>query len=148
MPFGLTNALTTSNCVMTKIFCKHLDDFVLVFFDDILIYSKTEEEHEGHVRQVLELLRRHKLYAKKSKCTLFTNCVEYLGFIVSKDGISTNHSKIEAIINWPTPKFVRSVHGFLGLIGWYRVFINSYVKVASPLTSILKKTIAFVWIEE
>ena len=101
-------------------------------------------EHENHVRQVLQL-REHKLYAKKSKCTFFTEKVEYLGFVVSKDGVSTDPSKIEAVVNWPQPNSVREVRGFLGLTGWYRVFIMSYAKIASPLTSILKKTNKFEW---
>ena len=145
MPFGLTNAPATFNCLMTDIFRKQLDDFVLVFFDDILVYSKDPAEHENHVRQVLQLLREHKLYAKKSKCTFFTEKVEYLGFIVSKDGVSTDPSKVEAVVNWPQPNSVREVRGFLGLTGWYRVFIMSYAKIASPLTSILKKTNYFEW---
>ena len=145
MPFGLTNAPATFNCLMTDIFHKHLDDFVLVFFDDILIYSKDPAEHENHVRQVLQLLREHKLYAKKSKCTFFSEKVEYLGFVVSKDGVSTDPSKVEAVVNWPQPKSVREVRGFLGLTGWYRVFIMSYAKIASPLTKILKKNNYFEW---
>ena len=148
MPFGLTNAPTTFNHLMTDIFCKHLDDFVLVFFDDILVYSKNEQEHEEHVRRVLELLRENNLYAKKSKCTFFTDRVDYLGFIISKDGVSTNPSKVEAVINWPTPKSVKEVHGFLGLTEWYRVFIVGYAKIASPLTGTLKKTVVFIWTKE
>ena len=130
---------------MTDIFCKHLDDFVLVFFDDILVYSKDPADHESHVRQVLQLLREHQLYAKKSKCTFFTERVEYLGFIVSQEGVSTDPSKVEAVVNWPQPTSVREVRGFLGLTGWYRVFIMSYAKIASPLTKILKKTNIFEW---
>ena len=106
MPFGLTNAPATFNCLMTDIFCKHLDDFVLVFFDDILVYSKDPADHESHVCQVLQLLSEHQLYAKMSKCTFFTERVEYLGFIVSQEGVLTDPSKVEAVVNWPQPTSV------------------------------------------
>ena len=145
IPFGLTNAPATFNRLMSDIFREHLDEFVLVFFDDILVYSRNPEEHEQHVRRVLELLRQHQLYAKKSKCTFSSEKVEYLGFIISKDGVSTDPAKVEAVKNWPTPKNIREVRGFLGLTGWYRVFIQFYAKIAAPITSTLKKTKAFIW---
>ena len=145
MPFGLTNAPATFNCLMSDIFRKHLDDFVLVFFDDILVYSKDPEHHELHVRHVLDLLRQHKLYAKKSKCTFSSEKVEYLGFIISKDGVATDPAKVEAVKNWPSPKNIREVRRFLGLTGWYRVFIPSYARIASPITSTLKKNKVFTW---
>lgn len=125
-----------------------MDDFVLVFFDDILIYSKNEAKHEAHVRTVLQLLRENNLFAKRSKCTFFTDRVDYLGFIISKDGVSTNPAKIEVVVNWPIPSFTKKVHGFLGLTGWYRVFIISYAKIASPMTSALKKIAVFIWTKE
>ena len=103
MPFGLTNAPATFNRLMIDLFRKELDDFVLVFFDDILIYSKEIEEHVCHLCHVLEILRKSKLYAKKSKCTFFVNKVAYLGFIVSKEGILPDPAKVEAIISWPVP---------------------------------------------
>ena len=103
---------------MNDVFREHLDDFVLVFFDDILIYSKNEEEHKEHLQRVLELLRKHQLYAKRSKCTFFTDKVEYLGFIVSKEGVATDLAKIQAIIDWPQPNNVSQVRGFLvSLVG-------------------------------
>ena len=145
IPFGLTNAPATFNRLMSDIFREHLDEYVLVFFDDILVYSKNPEEHEQHVRRVLELLRQHQLFAKKSKCTFCTDKVEYLGFVISKDGVSTDPAKIEAVKNWPTPKNIREARGFLGLAGWYRVFIQSYAKIASPITATLKKTKVFLW---
>ena len=113
IPFGLTNAPATFNRLMSDVFREHLDDFVLVFFDDILVYSKNKDEHQEHLRKVLQLLRENQLYAKRSKCTFFTNKVEYLGFIVSKDGVLTNPAKIKAMVDWPQPKNVRQVHGFL-----------------------------------
>ena len=139
IPFGLTNAPATFNCLMFDIFIKQLDEYVLVFFDDILVYSKNVKEHTRHVKNVLELLRQHKLYAKKSKCTFFTQKVEYLGFILSQEGVSTDPTKIEAVKNWPSPKNVREVRGFLGLTGWYRIFIQSYARIASPIMVTRKK---------
>ena len=120
MSFGLTNAPATFNRLMTDLFKKELDDFVLVFFDDILIYSENLEDHEQHLRHVLEILRKAKLYAKKSKCTFFKDKVAYLGYIVSKEGISLDPAKVEAVINWPIPRNVSEVRGSLGLMGWCR----------------------------
>ena len=144
MSFGLTNAPATFN-LMQDIFRPYLDDFVLVFFDDILVYSKSEEEHEAHVRKVLELLREYELYAKKSKCTFYTSHVEYLGFIVSEEGISVNPAKVRDIVEWPEPKNVSEVRGFLGITGWYRTFIKDYASIASPLTGLLKKGTKIDW---
>ena len=109
MSFGLTNAPATFNRLMQDIFKRQLDKYVLVFFDDILIYSKDEEEHEKHVREVLSILREHQLYAKMSKCTFFAKKVEYLGFIVSKEGIALDPAKVQDIIDWPQPKNVKEV---------------------------------------
>ena len=111
MPFGLKNAPAAFNQLMTSLFKKELDGFVLVFFDCILIYSKNNEEHEYHLCHVLELLRGVQLYAKKSKCTFFVDRVAYPRFIVSKDGISPNPSKVEAIVSWPIPCSVSKVCG-------------------------------------
>ena len=143
--FGLTNTPATFNCLMSDIFIKQLDEYVLVFFDDILVYSKNAEEHKLHVQNVLDLLQQHQLYAKKSKCTFFTHKVEYLGFIIFQEGVSTNPAKVEAVKNWPSPRNVRKVRGFLGLIGWYRIFIQSYARIASPIIATLKKAKGFVW---
>ena len=98
---------------MTDLFKRELDDFVLVFFDDILVYSKNNEEHEQHLCHVLEILRKAQLYAKKSKCTFFVDKVAYLGFIVSNDGSSPDPAKVEAIVSWPIPCNVSKVRGFL-----------------------------------
>ena len=111
----------------------------MVFFDDILIYSKTQEEHEDHVRKVLHLLQQHKLYAKRSKCSFFASQIEYLGFIVPQDGISVDPAKVENIVEWPQPRSVKEVRGFLGITGWYRTFIRHYATIAGPLTDLLKK---------
>ena len=149
MPFGLTNAPATFNCLMTYLFRKELDDFVLVFFDDILIYSQTKEDHERHLRHVLETLRRAKLYdAKRSKCSFFVEKVAYLGYIVSKEGLTADPKKIEAVNQWPIPKFVSKVKGFLGLTEWCKIFIKGYALIARPLTRLTKKSKPFTWIEE
>ena len=134
MPFGLTNGPATFKRLMTYLFTKELDDFVLVFFDDILIYLKNNEEHEQHLCHVLELMRGAKLYAKKSKCTFFVNKVAYVGFIVSKDGISPDPAKVEAIVSWPIPHSVLEVFEFLGLAGWCRIFIKEYAFITQLLT--------------
>ncbi|MCO5582117.1 hypothetical protein L7F22_036007 [Adiantum nelumboides] len=118
MPFGLTNTPATFNRLMQDIFCKYLDDFVLVFFDDMLIYSKDGGEHQGHVRKALEMLREHKLYAKLSKCVFNTPEVSYLGFIITLEGILVDPAKFKDIIEWPTPKSINKVQGFLGITGW------------------------------
>ena len=122
-----------------------MDDFVLVFFDDILIYSKDEEEHTNHVKKVLDLLRQHKLYAKLSKCTFFSPKVEYLGFIVSQEGISVDPAKVKDIVEWPVPTNASELRGFLGITGWYRIFMKDYAIVASPLTDLLKKGTKIIW---
>ncbi|MCO5592634.1 hypothetical protein L7F22_046637 [Adiantum nelumboides] len=144
MPFGLTNAPTTFNRLMTDLFQEGLDNFVLVFFDDIPVYSKTREEHEQHLRQVLEILRIAKLYAKCSKCLFFVEKVAYLGFIVSKDGISPDPAKVEAVVKWPIPQSVSEVRGFLGLTGWCRIFIQDYALISKPLTKLTQINETFI----
>ncbi|MCO5558561.1 hypothetical protein L7F22_012146 [Adiantum nelumboides] len=145
MSFGLTNAPASFNRLMQDIFKPYLDDFVLVFFDDILIYSKDEADHEGHVRKVLEILRQHQLYAKESKCTFCSLQVSYLGFIISADGISVDPEKIEDIVEWPQPTSVSEVRGFLGITGCYRIFVKDCALIAAPLTGLLKKRMRIDW---
>ena len=110
---------------MSDIFREHLDEFSLVFFDDILVYTKDAQQHKQHVRRVLDLLCQHKLFAKKSTCTFLIEKVKYLGFVISNNGVATDPNKVEAMKNWPSPKNVREVWGFLGFKGWYHVFIIS-----------------------
>ncbi|MCO5558722.1 hypothetical protein L7F22_012308 [Adiantum nelumboides] len=144
MPFGLTNAPTTFNQLMTDLFQEGLDNFVLVFFDNILVYSKTKEEREQHLHQVLEILKTAKLYAKRSKCLFFVEKVAYLDFIVSKDDISPDRAKVEAVVKWPIPQSVSEVRGFLGLTGWCRIFIQDYALISSPLIELTQIDETFI----
>ena len=124
VPFGLINAPTPFMCLMNSVFNRYLDKFVLVFLVNILVYSKNEEEHEEHLRLTLQFLREHQLYAKLSKCDLYRDRIQYLGHIISEEGISVDPGKIEAIMNWPTPRNVTDVRSFMGLAGYYMRFIK------------------------
>lgn len=119
MPFGLTNAPATFQAVMNKVFSAHLRDFVIVFFDDILVYSRTPAEHYKHLRTVFQLLMDHQLYAKLSKCVFGTTEVEYLGHFIGPNGVRMDPAKVEAMISWPLLRDVKALRGFLGLTGYY-----------------------------
>ena len=119
MPFGLTNAPVVFMCLMNNVLHKYLDKFVVVFIDDILIYSKSKEEHEEHLKIVLQKLREHQLYAKFSKCDFFKDKIQYLGHVVTKEGISVDPEKIKSIEEWPVPKDMTDVQSFMGIIGYY-----------------------------
>jgi len=147
MPFGLTNAPATFQAIMNELFCPYLRKFMLVFFDDILIYSKTWKEHLQHLEQVLVVLEEHQFYAKKSKCTFGKEEVEYLRHIISKEGVKVDPNKIKAIREWPKPVNISKLRGFLGLTGYYRRFIKNYAHVTAPLTNLLKKN-SFQWNDE
>ncbi|GJT11454.1 putative nucleotidyltransferase, ribonuclease H [Tanacetum coccineum] len=148
MPFGLTNAPAVFMDLMNRVFHEYLDKFVIVFIDDILVYSKSEEEHEQHLRIVLKILRQKKLYAKFSKCEFWLQQVAFLGHIVSADGIIMDPSKVEAITKWPRPTTVTEVRSFLGLAGYYRRFVEGFSRLALPLTQLMRKGEKFVWTDE
>ena len=145
MGFGLTNAPATFMAAMNDIFRPYLDDFVIVYLDDICIYSRSEEEHERHLRKVLSVLRREKYYANLKKCDFFQPEVDFLGFLVSKSGVRPDPKKIQAVQEWPTPKNVKDVQSFLGFANWLRRFIKDFSRIAIPLTALTRKTQPFVW---
>ncbi|KAJ9558426.1 hypothetical protein OSB04_013040 [Centaurea solstitialis] len=145
MSFGLTNAPAAFMDLMNRVCKPYLDEFVIVFIDDILIYSKTAEEHGEHLRKVLEMLKRERLYAKFSKCEFWLKEVQFLGHIVTQEGIKVDPAKIEAIKDWESPKSPSEVRSFLGLAGYYRRFIEHFSAIATPLTALTKKDVKFEW---
>jgi hypothetical protein len=142
MPFGLTNALSTFQAFMNDVFKPYLRKFILIFFDDILFYSKNLV-----LKAVLQVLVDHRLYAKRSKCVFVASEVEYLGHVISGNGVQTNPKKITAMVEWLKPQTLKALRGFLGLIGYYRKFIKAYGQIASPLIDLVKKDV-FKWNEK
>jgi hypothetical protein len=136
IPFGLTNAPTTFMCLMNNIFSQYLDKFVVVFIEDILVYSKKKEEHDEHLRIVLQTLRKHKLYAKFDKCHFYQKEIKYLGHVISLEGIAMDPENIKAIMEWLIPKDVVDIRSFMGIPRYYRRFIEGFSKIAYPITSL------------
>ncbi len=148
MSFGLTNAPAFFMNLMNKVFMEYLDKFVVVFIDDILIYSRTKEEHKEHLRLALEKLREHQLYAKFSKCEFLLSEVKFLGHDISAGGVAVDPSNVESVTNWKQPKTVSEIRSFLGVAGYYRRFIENFSKIAKPMTRLLQKDVKYKWSEE
>ncbi|GJY11734.1 putative reverse transcriptase domain-containing protein [Tanacetum coccineum] len=148
MPFGLTNAPAVFMDLMNRVCKPYLDKFVIVFIDDILIYSRNKEEHANHLRIILELLRKEKLYAKFSKCDFWIRIVQFLGHLIDSQGLHVDPAKIEAVKNWTSPTTPTEVRQFLGLAGYYRRFIEGFSKIAKPLTKLTQKNKNYIWGEE
>jgi hypothetical protein len=147
MPFGLSNAPSTFMRLMNHVFKPFMGKFVVVYFDDILVYSKSEEEHLEHLQHVFQTLQEQKLYVNLKKCRFFTNSLIFLGYVVSKEGIMMDPSKVEAIINWPIPKSIHDIRSFHGLASFYRRFIKGFSTIIAPITECLKGG-TFKWTEE
>ena len=135
--FGLTNAPAFFMYLMNSVFMPELDKFVVVFIDDILIYSKNDEEHTCHLRIVLTRLREHQLYAKFSKCEFWLDRVQFLGHVLTPEGVSVDPSKVQDVLDWKSPRSVHQIRQFLGLAGYYRRFIPDFSKIAQPMTKLL-----------
>ena len=148
MLFGATNAPATFMNLMNQVFYEYLDKFVVVFIDDILVYSRMEEEHAEHLTIVLKTLRRHQLYAKLSKCQFWLDRIAFLGHIVSGEDIAVDPEKVKAVKEWPVPRTVTEIRSFLGLAGYYRKFIKDFSKIARALTNLTKKDVPYVWTED
>ncbi|GJR67328.1 reverse transcriptase domain-containing protein [Tanacetum coccineum] len=145
MPFGLTNAPAVFMDLMNRVCKPYLDKFVIVFIDDILIYSKNKQEHEEHLKLILELLKKEELYAKFSKCEFWIPKVQFLGHVIDSKGIHVDPAKIESIKDWASPKSPTEIRQFLGLAGYYRRFIEGFSKIAKPMTKLTQKKVKFVW---
>ena len=148
MPFGLTNAPTAFMDLMNRVFQPYVDRFVVVFIDDILVYLKDREDHDTHLRVVLETLRNEQFYEKLSKCEFWLRDVSFLGHIVSEEGIRVDPRKIEVIIEWKPSRNVTEVCSFLGLVGYYRKFVKGFLMTAVPMTRLLQKNVRFEWSEK
>jgi hypothetical protein len=148
MPFGLTNALSTFMRLTNHLLLAFIGIFVVVYFDDILIYSKNLDDHVVHVKSVLDVLRKEKLFANLKKCTFYTDKLVFLGFVVSAQGIQVDEEKVRAIRDWLSPTSVGNVHSFHGLASFYRRFVKDFSSLAAPLTEVIKKNVGFGWGEE
>ncbi|KAL5555350.1 hypothetical protein UlMin_037586 [Ulmus minor] len=145
MSFGLTNAPAAFMDLMNRVFKPFLDKFVIVFIDDILVYSRSKEEHEEHLRITLQTLKDHHLFAKFKKCEFWLDKVAFLGHVISKDGVAVDPAKIEAVSNWNQPRTASEVRSFLGLAGYYRRFVEGFSKISTPLTNLTHKDMKFQW---
>ena len=145
MPFEFTNASAAFMNLMNRVFQPYLDQFIVVFIDDILLYYKDAQEHEQHLRIVLHIMREKQLFAKLRKCDFWLKEVSFLGHIVFVEGIRVDPAKIEAIVSWKLPRNVTEVRCFLGLVGYYLRFVKGFSVLASSLTKLLRKWVKFEW---
>jgi hypothetical protein len=145
MSFGLTNAPAYFMYMMNKVFMEYLDKFIVVFINDILVYSGSEEECEGHLRFILQKLRDHKLYTKLRKCEFWLKQVAFLGHVISKGGISVDPSKVQDVLSWKASTSVSDIRSFLGLAGYHQRFIEGILKISKPMTELFKKDKQFEW---
>ena len=148
MPFSLTNAPAVFMDLMNRVFRPYVDQFVVVFIYNILMYSKYWENHDTHLRVMLEALRKEQLYAKLSECEFWLNEVSFLGHIVSEEGIQVDPKKIEVVVEWKPLRNVTEVRSFLGLAGYYRRFVKGFSITATPMTILLQKNVKYEWSEK
>jgi hypothetical protein len=145
LAFGLTGAPETFQGAMNVSLSPGLRKFVIVFFDDILVYSATYEDHLKHLRLVFEWLNNDQWKIKKTKCSFAQRSITYLGHIISSQGVATDSSKVQVIVDWPVPATVKELRSFLGLAGYYRKFVKHFGIISKPLTNLLKKNTLFLW---
>ena len=145
MPFGLTNALVAFMDLMHRVFQLYLDQFVIVFIEEILIYSQSNEEHEDHLRIILHSFREHRLYAKFSKCKFWLTKVRFLEHVVSASGVSMEPKKVKEVMSWERPKSVFEIRSLLGLAGYYKRFIEDFSQLDAPMTRLTRKRVKFEW---
>jgi hypothetical protein len=145
VPFGLSNSSSIFMFLMNGVFREYLDNFLIMFLDGILIHSNSEEEHEKHLRMLLQFLREHKLYAKLSRCIFYQKKIHYMGNIISTTWIEVDPEKIEAIRGWSMPNNVTGVRSFMGFYGYYQRFIKGFSNISSPITCLKKKGVKFKW---
>jgi hypothetical protein len=145
MPFGLSNAPSTFMRLMNEVLRAIIGKFVVVYFDDILIYSKSMEAHLDHLHVVFTALRDARLFGNLEKCVFCTDRVSFLGYVVTPQGIEVDQAKVEAIQGWPVPKTITQVLSFLGLAGFYRRFVEDFSTIAAPLNALMKKGVPFSW---
>lgn len=148
MPFGLTNAPAVFMDLMNRVCKPYLDKFIIVFIDDILIYSRNKEEHAEHLKTILDLLKKEELYAKFSKCDFWIRTVQFLGHVIDSQGLHVDPAKIEAVRDWAPPKTPTEIRQFLGLAGYYSRFIEGFSKIVKPLTELTQKKKKFNWGEK
>ena len=142
MPFGLMNAPAVFMDLMNLVIQTYIDQFIVVFIDDIVVYSNTREEHATHLRIILQTLKEHQLFAKQEKYDFWMTEMKFLGHVVSQEGILVDPAKVDTILQWQRPKNVMEIHNFLGLAGYYRRFIEGFSRIVAPLTRLTRKDVS------